>query len=597
MIIKPRSHSMSAMSLYRRLQRWCHAPRPSSVRRPLPRRRLEVESLEERTLLSTYIVTSTGDSDQPGSGTLRRAILDANAHPGKDVIDFNISTDPRQTYQPIIYLDSVLPKVTDTLTIDGTSEPVWSTVQLDGTATKLAVGLALAANGCHVEGLGLSNMKDSIDVLSSNNEIDHDVIGVDAYGEPTGTGAGVSVSNVSGNQVHDNLISGNVTGVAIMGQKATGNTVKFNLIGTDGRGASALGNQVGVLVANAQGNQIIDNLISGNTDTGVKLDGAISNTLQDNLIGCDSSATQTIANGVGLTIVDGASKNAIENNTIGGNSGDGVDIGNSTGNQFVGNFIGVDKTYLHKLANAGNGVEIAAGAAGNTFSTNVMFFNGQQGVWIHDLGTKSNHLLNNGIGYNGQNGVLISGLASGNNVGAAGSGGNNISFNGAAGVAIGSTPGDAAVGNSILGNTIYGNVGLGIDLGSDGATPNVSTNPGTGANQQQNHPTLTSATLLQGALTVKGTLHSAPKKTYRIELFFALQGQGMILLGAINVTTDANGNATYAHTFANAMVQLFAKVGAQITATATDKTLNNTSEFSDPVKVEPFIIKIPGLKF
>jgi streptogramin lyase len=39
-------------------------------------------------LLSTFTVTSTGDS---GAGTLRQAITDANANPGPDTINFDIS--------------------------------------------------------------------------------------------------------------------------------------------------------------------------------------------------------------------------------------------------------------------------------------------------------------------------------------------------------------------------------------------------------------------------------------------------------------------------------------------------------------------------
>ena len=42
---------------------------------------------------TTYTVTSTADS---GAGTLRQAILDANANPGADTIAFNI-TGPAST--------------------------------------------------------------------------------------------------------------------------------------------------------------------------------------------------------------------------------------------------------------------------------------------------------------------------------------------------------------------------------------------------------------------------------------------------------------------------------------------------------------------
>src|SRR6478672_4215968 len=46
-----------------------------------------VERLEDRSLLATLVVTNTADS---GPGSLRQAILDSNATPGPNTIDFNV---------------------------------------------------------------------------------------------------------------------------------------------------------------------------------------------------------------------------------------------------------------------------------------------------------------------------------------------------------------------------------------------------------------------------------------------------------------------------------------------------------------------------
>ena len=54
------------------------------------RQRQGIEVLEVRALLSTFTVTNTGDDTGPGSGTLRQAILESNANPGPDTINFNI---------------------------------------------------------------------------------------------------------------------------------------------------------------------------------------------------------------------------------------------------------------------------------------------------------------------------------------------------------------------------------------------------------------------------------------------------------------------------------------------------------------------------
>src|SRR4051794_10285910 len=52
-----------------------------------------VESLEGRQLFSTtYTVTNVNDD---GPGSLRQAIIDANANVGADSIGFNIGTGPR----------------------------------------------------------------------------------------------------------------------------------------------------------------------------------------------------------------------------------------------------------------------------------------------------------------------------------------------------------------------------------------------------------------------------------------------------------------------------------------------------------------------
>ena len=59
---------------------------------------------------TTFIVTEIADS---GPGSLRQAILDANAVPGIDAITFNLS------YPATIELDTDLPSITDDLTING----------------------------------------------------------------------------------------------------------------------------------------------------------------------------------------------------------------------------------------------------------------------------------------------------------------------------------------------------------------------------------------------------------------------------------------------------------------------------------------------
>jgi hypothetical protein len=61
-------------------------------------------------------VTTTNES---GAGSLAQAILDANNSGGADTIKFNIGAGGFQT----ITLTTALPAVTETVTIDGTTQP------------------------------------------------------------------------------------------------------------------------------------------------------------------------------------------------------------------------------------------------------------------------------------------------------------------------------------------------------------------------------------------------------------------------------------------------------------------------------------------
>lgn len=62
-----------------------------------------------------FVVTSTGDD---GEGSLRQAILNANALPGSDTITFDTTVGPFETPQTIV-LQSPLPELKTRLTIDG----------------------------------------------------------------------------------------------------------------------------------------------------------------------------------------------------------------------------------------------------------------------------------------------------------------------------------------------------------------------------------------------------------------------------------------------------------------------------------------------
>ena len=85
-----------------------------------------LERLEDRRLLATFTVVTTTDA---GEGSLRAAILLANASPGSDVINFNITGSGVHT---INLTSGALPPVVDTVLIDGGTSASTPTIQVNG---------------------------------------------------------------------------------------------------------------------------------------------------------------------------------------------------------------------------------------------------------------------------------------------------------------------------------------------------------------------------------------------------------------------------------------------------------------------------------
>ncbi len=574
---------------------------------------------------ATIAVTNTNDS---GAGSLRQAILDANASAGTDTIEFNIPGAGPHTIQPT----SALPTITDPVIIDGYTQPGASPntnppglgsnavlqIEMDGSIAG-GSGVYITAGSTTVRGIVINRFARGILFqVKGGNQVEGNFLGTDVSGTAAlGNDIGVWVDGVPDNTIGGttagarNVISGskNFYGVYIIHSGATGNLVQGNFIGTDVTGTADLGNaQTGVFVSGASGNTIggtaagAGNILSGN-GTGVRITGAGStgNVVQGNFIGTDVTGTEALGNAAfGVDIPGSASNNIVggttreARNVISGNPGIGVRINSlSTANKVQGNFIGTDVTGNSALAN-GTGVVIAAAqnnSIGGTTSGagNVISGNGSSGVVIGGSEATGNLLQRNYIGTdnsgtiplgNGDFGVKIDNGASNSTIGGKDiSGGNIIAFNSPGGVGI-LLP---STGNAILSNSIFSNTGLGIDLGPGGVTPNDPGDPDSGANNLQNFPVLTSAT--SSSTTIEGTLNSTPSTEFRLEFFAnsacdpSGHGEGESFLGSTEVTTDGSGDASFTVTLPTTV-----PAGQFITATATDPG-NNTSEFSQCIEV------------
>ncbi len=591
---------------------------------------------------SPLVVTNTNDS---GAGSLRAAIDYANTKAGADTISFNIPTTDAG-YNPAtgafaIKPSSFLPTITDSVILDGTTQTGFSgkpIVELDGSnAGGASNGLVIRAGNSTVKGLVINRFIGNGIVLETNgnNTIAGNYIGTDVTGTLSRANGseGVRIQGVSNNIIGGtetgsrNLISGNYgAGIDIVG--GLGNQILGNYIGTDVTGTLDLGNgTVGVAIDNAPNNTVggtepaARNIISGNELAGVSIvsAAATNNRVIGNYIGTDVTGTVDLGNRDGVNIGN-APNNIIggteagARNLISGNDNFGIGISstNATGNQILGNYIGTDAMGTVDLGN-GAGVFID-NAPNNTIggtgaaSRNLISGSDNIGIIIQNPNATGNQILGNYIGTdvtgnadlgNSRNGIAIIQGASNNSIGGTATGaGNTITGTDlAAGVVIATGNSDPALqptnGNQILGNSIFGNNGLGIDLSAgnlvgDGVNSNDPGDGDIGSNNYQNYPILTSAASSGGATGVFGNLNSLPNTTFRLEFFSnptldpSGYGEGRTFLGASDVTTDESGNAAI-----DVNLPVAVTPGQLITATATNQTTHDTSEFSGGQVVTP----------
>jgi sugar lactone lactonase YvrE len=104
----------------------------------------------DKSIPGSFVVVNTNEA---GEGSLRQAILNANAHAGVDTISFNIQPPGVQTIAPI----GTLPFVTDPAVLDATTQPGWAlgapVIEVSGAnAGPRASGLSIAAGNSTIRG-------------------------------------------------------------------------------------------------------------------------------------------------------------------------------------------------------------------------------------------------------------------------------------------------------------------------------------------------------------------------------------------------------------------------------------------------------------
>ena len=472
-------------------------------------------------LLATFTVTTTADA---GAGSLRQAILDANAASGLDTIAFNITGSGVHT----IALTSALPTITSAVIIDGytqagTNVNILDTgsnaelrIELNGANAGPGNGIVLNTDNSIVRGLVINGFNgQGVVITGSTNVLEGNFIGTNAAGTASvaNGSSGVRISAGTGNLIGGttvsarNVISGNGSdGILIQNAGVGGNLVQGNLIGTNAAGTAAVANaRHGIFLfdgafTNMIGGTIVGagNVISGNTSTGISISGAgtTGNQILGNFIGTNAAGTSALANGTdGITIQAGASNNTIggttvpTRNLISGNTSIGVLIQGvgSTNNIVQGNYIGVNAAGTGPVGNGVHGVRIVSGANNNiiggpdgttpggpsTGASNVISANGSDGIDIRTVGNivAGNYIGTNAAGTgalaNGRHGIAIS--ASNNTIGGPTVAHRNvIAGNSGIGVTVNAVGSASADGNIIQGNYIGVAADGTIALGNSG---------------------------------------------------------------------------------------------------------------------------------
>ena len=413
-------------------------------------RQLRFERLDDRRLLAAILtVNSVADSDiRDNFLTLREAILVNNrslslatltaAEQGQisgiptnvdtDTIGFNIPGAGVQS----ISTTTALPAITDPAIIDGYTQPGASAntlavgsdavLLIEVFSTTNQTGLVLSGGGSTVRGLVLNRFFDAVSIVSSNNVIEGNFIGI---GPDGATDRDVQSNGVRISAGADNLIggvtpaarnvlggrsffSGNYTAQIAIGKPSgaapsvVNTTIRGNYIGTNAAGTApistavfrktgiSIGDGVNTIIGGSDADDgTLDgvvharNIISGNgngifaevfnngVNSGYLMDGL---TMQGNFVGLNATGTGVIA-GQGNGIVASEPQRST-NLLLGGTApGAGNVISGSISGGFIGgarimnaqgNFVGTDVTGTLDFGN-GN----IQGSTGNNHGLNV----------------------------------------------------------------------------------------------------------------------------------------------------------------------------------------------------------------------------------
>jgi len=343
----------------------------------------------ESSVNDSFLQTVSNTSDS-GTGSLRAAILGANAH-GSGLISFDVGSG---CGPHVITLSSPLPSVAVPLIVNGYTQTGASENDLD---------FGTDANFCVILEAGNSSVTKALQISTSAG--DGASLFVEGLAFSGFSEAAIALGSGSGSVVTGNRFGGSVGTHALqpngLGIKLDANSHDTVIGGADVSDRNIIGGASG-----GSGIALFGSLSGGNPV------GTYNNQILNNMIGVDWSGDASghftdLGNGVRGIYLAG-NHNSITGNWIGDNAQAGIAVvnGGAQHNTIDGNYIGFPwGAGLYGNGLAGIHVQGDDGDAPtiNVITNNVIAENGTQGVWV-EIGRR-NKVRKNGIYGNGGLGI------------------------------------------------------------------------------------------------------------------------------------------------------------------------------------------------
>ena len=336
----------------------------------------------------TFTVTSTGDSATDTATcttacTLREAVNSAEAHPGPDAIQFAIPGSGLQT----IALAASLPDISDSVTIDGTTQPGWSAghpvIQISDGGTG-AWAIRVTGGSATIRGLIINGYSIQITLTGgSGHVIAGNYLATDSAGTSANGGQGVNTDGatdgtIGGTSSADrNVIGGTGMGVEIAG--GSGNLVEGNYIGVAPDGQTRISGAVNGVGLDANGNTVggtttgAGNVIAVETNGITFSTNASNNLVEGNSIGVTADEAQVLPEDVGIDVESGTGNQigaSNAGNVIAGSADVGIEVKDGP-NTYTGNFVGTSRAGVAYATRNDTGVRVLGGS-GSVFTGNTV---------------------------------------------------------------------------------------------------------------------------------------------------------------------------------------------------------------------------------